>query len=280
MFSIAYVILPFSDVAPADAIRATLARFQRGSLGELPEAWLAFDDRTEVLRGLHEAPLSLADNDNDGPIKGHANPRHHLDMVKLRDEMRRLGSHTVRFADTIDLDTFVSRFARRMQRHPATGGYGYWDAPLGQWDWWDLGGRFDGRIIGERIPGWGPRVTAASSAQNAGRTILSNLDRIVRRLLEQAPEAPANGRRNRNTELAATLLADARAGHEHAYPAALVLPPGSVEEPLRWMDTAPLGPAETFVWLGLTPGADWPEVVEAAYLRFEDHWVVGIAYHS
>jgi hypothetical protein len=44
VFSIAYVILPFSEPPPADAIRVSLARFQRGRRGDLPEGWLIFRD--------------------------------------------------------------------------------------------------------------------------------------------------------------------------------------------------------------------------------------------
>ena len=55
MFSLAYVLLPVSDTPPAEAIRSSLARFQRGRRGDLPEAWLAFHDETEELREEHEA---------------------------------------------------------------------------------------------------------------------------------------------------------------------------------------------------------------------------------
>ena len=37
VFALAYVLLPFSDVPPANAITAFLARFQRGGPSDLPE---------------------------------------------------------------------------------------------------------------------------------------------------------------------------------------------------------------------------------------------------
>ncbi len=63
MFSIAYVVLPFSDAgAPADAIRASLAPFQMGGRREnLPDEWLAFDDQTEDLRIAHETWFTFID---------------------------------------------------------------------------------------------------------------------------------------------------------------------------------------------------------------------------
>jgi hypothetical protein len=66
MFSIAYVILPFSDTPPADAIRASLARFQRGRRGDLPESWLTFRDETEEFRQVYEAQHIFTEPDKGG----------------------------------------------------------------------------------------------------------------------------------------------------------------------------------------------------------------------
>ena len=110
--------------------------------------------------------------------------------------------------------------------------------------------------------------------------ILANIEDQIGAALGQAPSAAVDVRSDRNVELAATLLTDARAGREQAYPGALVLPPGAVEDHLRWLDTWPeLGPAEVSAWLGLAPDAGWPAVVEAFYAHFGDHWVAGVAYH-
>src|SRR4051812_37635811 len=76
------------------------------------------------------------------------------------------------------------------------------------------------------------------------------------------PGGGSGGRRvlsDGNIELVATLLEEARAGREHAYPGALVLPPGALSESLRWIDTWPqLGPADCLVWLGLPQDVSWP----------------------
>jgi hypothetical protein len=283
MFALAYVILPFADTPPAEAIRAALARFQRGGPGDVPQDWLAFDDETDDLRAAHETRFTFTDNGKNGlSITGGSEASWYLDSQKLRDEMRHLGVQTwqVRFADAMDLATFLDRFGRQMARHPQSGAYGHWRNKLGRWDWWDLGGRFDGHIIGEPARGAGRGVAQVSSGPSRGRSILANIENQLGEALGQPPFAEIDLRSDRNIELAATLLADIRAGAAHACPGALVLPPGAAEDPLRWLDTWPRrGPAEAFVQLGLAPDAAWTEVVEAAYARFADHWVAGIAYH-
>lgn len=283
MFSAAYVILPFADIPPGDAIRASLAPFQRGGRGDVPDSWLAFDDETDALRRVHEARFTSTECGKDGMhVEGGDHAHWHLDTATVCDEMRRrsLERWSVRFADTMDLDMFFARFTRDLERHPVTGGYGRWLNPLGRWDWWDLGGRFDGHIIGDPNRGMGRSVAQLSSGENRGRSILANLQDQLEEALGQAPMAEVDVLSNRNVELVTTLLADARAGRENAFPGALALPPGAVEDSLRWLDTWPEpGPAKAFAWLGLSADASWHAVVGAAYARFEDHWAAGVAYH-
>ena len=282
MFSLAYVILPFTDTPPADAITASLARFQRGRRGDLPDDWVAFHDETEDLRSAHETRFTFTDLGKSGLlVEGDAEAFWQVNGASVRSEMRRreLQIWHVRFADTMDLDTFHNLFAKRLERHPLTGDYGRWLNPLGRWDWWDLGGRFDGHIMGEPDRSEGRRFGLVSSGQNRGRAILSNIEDQVRMALDQEPVATIEVSNDRNIELAETLLAAIKADQEHACPGALVLPPG-VKEHLRWLDTWPeLGSVEAFAWLGLALDASWSEVVEASYSLFQDHWVAGIAYH-
>lgn len=282
MFDIAHVILPFADTPPADAIRASLARFQRGGSGDVPDDWLAFHDETDELLEAHEAAFTFTRLESGGlQFEGGGYAYWHLDTAKVLDEMRHLGLHRwpVRFADTMDLDTFAIRFGQPLERHPDTGDYGRWLNPLGRWDWWDLGGRFDGRIIGDSKRGEGRGIAAVSSGESPGRTILANIATVFEDVLGQEVPPLFDVRSDRNVELAATLLADARAGAEHAFPGALVLPPG-VPDRLRWLRHWPeLGPADGIVALGLAPDAAWAAIVQAAYARFEDHWVAGVAFH-
>ena len=113
MFSLAYVILPFSDTPLADAIRASLARFQRGLRGDIPDEWLAFADETDALRQAHETRFTFTDKGKHGlQVEGGHGVFWYVDTNKVRDEMRRHGrdSWDVRFADFMDLDTFVDHY--------------------------------------------------------------------------------------------------------------------------------------------------------------------------
>ncbi len=135
-------------------------------------------------------------------------------------------------------------------------------------------------IVGDRQTKEGRRVSDVSSGPNRGRTILANVENALTDSLGQDPSALVEVRNDRNIEMVATLLADVREGRTNACPATLVLPPGAVEDRLRWLCTWPeLGPQETFTWLGLAPEAAWQDIVQAAYARFQDHWAAGVAYH-
>lgn len=285
MFGLARVILPFDHADPAEAIRTSLARFQRGGFGVLPGAWLAFVDESEYLRAAHEARLTFTLVDKGGlQIEGHDAAYMCLDVRKITAEMRRLDLRRwrVRFSDTMDLATFHERFADNVPRDPATGGYGRWLNPLGRWDWWDLGGRFDGWIIGEPDRSQGRPASRISSGDNAGRRVLANVQDALGEALGQEAPAVFDVRSDRNVELATTLLADMRASADVApvTGGAVVLPPGSVEDACRWVTDWPtLGPAAALTCLGLDPDASLRAVLEAAYARFKDHWVAGVAYH-
>ena len=126
MFSLAYVILPVTDTPPSEAIRDLLPR-SSGGRGDLPEGRLAFHDETGELRQAHEAHFTFSELEKGGlQIEGGADI-FHLDMRKLRDEMKRLGLRRwpVRFADEMDLEAFADRFGKGLERHPDTGSFGH-----------------------------------------------------------------------------------------------------------------------------------------------------------
>ena len=283
MFALAYVLLPVTATPPAEAIHASLARFQRGGPGDLPDDWLAFHDETPGLRDAHEATFDFEMPTAHSLSFGtHASAHWYLDSTRIMTGMKRQGIRRwpVRFADTMDLDTFARQYGTTLARHPETGGYGQWLNPLGRWDWWDLGGRFDGRIIGDPRRGEGRGTAAISSGESRGRTVLANIARTLESALDQPPPPTFGIRSDRNVELVATLLADLRAGYDSALPGALVLPPESLPDRLRWLRTWPdLDPTDALPALGLPIDTDWPTVVAAVYKRFQDHWAAGIAYH-
>lgn len=63
MFSLAYILLPFSDTPPADAIADALSRFRMGSRGDVPEEWLQFDDDTAHIEELYRADITFTKRD-------------------------------------------------------------------------------------------------------------------------------------------------------------------------------------------------------------------------
>jgi hypothetical protein len=282
MFALAYVILPFSDIPPAEAIRTSLARFQRGRPGDVPDSWIGFHDETKWVQAAHETEFRFVIESGKFTILAGVDGCYFIDCERIRHEMelRGLQSWTVRFADKMDLATFFDRFGPEIDTHPSNGAYGEWHNVLGRWDWWDLGGRFDGWITRDPSKAEGRRVSAISSGLSRGRKILSNLEDTLRDALDQHPAPEIDVRNDRNIELAETILADIQADPEHACPGALVLPPGSLEDHLRWLDCWPqVGPVEAFTRLGIAADATWPEVVEGACRLFRDHWVAGVAFH-
>jgi len=281
MFGIVHVLLPVSDRSPAEAIRASLAPFERGGRGDLPDEWLTFHDETEHVRALHTA-IWIFTEESKGGLRIEGGDSWYLDFRAIRAEMGRQGLRrwAVRFSDIEpDLATFVDRYAEKLEHHPITDGFGRWLNPLGRWDWWDLGGRFDGRITGERRR-HGRTASRVSSGPSRGRDVLGNVQGALERALGSEPSVEVDVRADDNVEMVSRLLEDARAGLDHAFPHAVLLPPGSVEDGLRWLRSWPdIGSVETLAFLGLVGTATWNEAVIASYERFADHWAAGVAYH-
>ena len=79
-----------------------------------------------------------------------------------------------------------------------------------------------------------------------------------------------------HVEMVSRLLEDARAGLAHAVPRAVLPPPGSAPDRLRWLSSWPeVGPADDLTWLGLPDRADWRSIVIGASERFPEHWAAG-----
>lgn len=281
MFSVVYVILPIAEHSPAEAIQASLAPFQRGTQRDLPADQLTFHDETDDVIRLHQAAFVFVEEASGG-LRVEGGDAWHLDIEAVRAGMRCREARrwAVRFADVEpELGRFFDRFVLGLERDPATGRFGRWLNPIGRWDWWDLGGRFDGHMLGERRR-QGRTASAVSSGPTAGRAILGNLHEALDRALGAEPQPALEVRTDDNVEMVSRLLEDARAGLDHAFPGAVLLPPGAVADPLRWIDSWPhVGPAEALAWLGLPVGTPWNTVVAAAYSRFQAHWAACVAYH-
>lgn len=273
MFALAYVLIPFSSTPPAEAIADSLARFQRGRRGDVPDDWLRFFDHTEEVRTLHETALTFT---VDRGLKVDGSDSWYLDTLAVAAEMERRGRErwTVRLADVEpDIYRFADRFVRTMERHPVTGGLGRWLNPLGEWDWWDLGGCYDGVLTGTPGPRGRHRSTI-SSGPCQGRAAFETLAEALETTFGQEPEPEIDVLNDDNVELVSTLLASSESDGGPRLPGTLVLPPGSAPDDGRWLSS----------WHDLIlereEGArQWQDAVRAAYGRHSDHWAAAVAYH-
>ena len=135
MFAPAYVILPFSDSSPAEALRRSLAPFERGGRGDVSDERLAFHDETEHVRALHQGEFRFTLEGRGSVRIAGETDTWLLDFDAVRSEMasRDVDGWEVRFADfEPDLHVFASRFVRRLERHPITSGYRRWLNPIGR----------------------------------------------------------------------------------------------------------------------------------------------------
>ena len=285
MYSLAHVIMPFGQASPIEALRASLAPYQYGGPHCLPGRYLAFIDETDRLRQVHESRcrFSLQDVGCGGGLNvspGNLD-RHVLNLERVTAEMHLFGLQRwdVRFADTMDLDTFFDRFGTLLSREASTGRYGRMMNPLGHWGWWDLGGRFNGYIAGPKWRGEGS-PTRLSCSDSINRRILHSLQVALEKALGHVPDPALDICTDRNVELVSTLLSGPICNPEHGDLSVVVLPPGSVQDAWRWLECWPdHRPREASPWLGLPRDAKWSDVVRAAYERFAGHWAAGVTFH-
>jgi hypothetical protein len=279
-YGLAYVLIPAAFASLQAELDRALAPFRRGGRGDLPDEQLAFDDVTPGLRRLHGSVLTVERSGQGGiTIRAPAEAQLHLvDFAPLRDWLHAQGLH--RWRGTLaelepDFDRFVGAWSR-WERHPLTGGYGQWLNPLGRWDWWELGGRFDGVISG--APARAPRASRhmISSGPNPGRDLIDDVTRALGgRTSDVEAEIEAN------VEPVTGLLAAAATGARHAVPSAIVLPCGACPDACRWLDDVrrhAIPPAARRL-LGAADDAPFSELARAAYRRFPHHAAAGVAYH-
>jgi hypothetical protein len=278
MYGLAYVLIPSRFDSLQSELDRTLARFQRGGDDAFPREKLAFDDATDTLGNLHRGKFRY---DPDRSVSwlggGDGISLFYLNMSKLDEHMAACGLDAFEgtFAELEpDFDAFVRRFTKFDQRDPDTSRYGRWLNSVGYWDWWELGGRFNGAIMGERRPGAAEQFI--SSGPNTGRAIIGN---VVAALGARAPSEESEI--EENVELVATLKRAADQNERHAWPTALVLPIGCCADEDRWFDNVEWHEvrAGTRAFLGAPADADYRQVVRAAYARFDGLAAVGVAYH-
>lgn len=275
MYGLAYVLIPKSFSSLQAELDQALAPFMRGGDDAFPREKLAFDDATEALKCLHRATFRY-----DGHLSfvgDEFGSSWHLNILALREHLSAcsLDAFEGTFAEIEPgFDRFVRRFTRYAACDLATGRYGRWLNPIGHWDWWELGGRFNGAITGDTRPA-GLEQTI-SSGPSAGRAVMGNLTIAL-----GASAVDEQAQIEANVELVESLNAAAENSDDYRLPTALVLPVGCCSDEDRWFDRIEwheISPgARRF--LGVPRDADFARLVLAAYQRFSDYAAAGIAYH-
>jgi hypothetical protein len=276
MYGLAYVILRRNFASLQEELDLSVAPFRRGGEERFPQNALAFDGATHDLKRLYEAAFEYKDGALAWDVET-ASLSLDLDFARVTEHLNALGFNGFRgtFAEIEpDFDRFVERFTRFDRRDSRTDQYGSWINPLGRWDWWELGGRFNGVITGEKLPS--SDANGVSSGESAGRDTLCS---VVEAFGGVTPGSQAGI--EANVELAGTLFARLELGEENRLPTAVVLPHGSAPDAARWFDN--LGWRETnpatFDVLAVPADTPFESLVRAAYLRFADHATAGVAYH-
>src|SRR5579871_236050 len=277
MYGLAYVLIPSGFASLQSQLDQTLARFRRGGDDAFSRAQLALVDATDGLRRLHCTKFRYSSDGSVRWLDSDAASSFDLRLTKLSEHMAacRLSEFEGTFAELEpDFDAFVRRFTDFDQPDPDTSRYGGWLNPVGYWDWWELGGRFNGAITGDRRPASAAQII--SSRPSRGRAILGNV------------AAALGGRAARdeteievNVELVASLKLAADRNEDRLPPTAMVLPIGCCADEDRWFDRVEWHEVRpgTRAFLGVTADADFPRLVRAAYERFADWAVAGVAYH-
>lgn len=274
MFGLACVLLPTEYTSLQAELDLALGPFERGDADDLPASMLSFHDETDELQQLFRARLRYQRGSVRWLTQGHAEG-FHLDFGALSHHLKACGLD--QYEGTLeelepDFDAFAGRFTKLKSRDPKTQRYGRWLNPLGQWDWWDLGGRFNGVITGEPRPGGDQQFI--SSGASAGRSIIGNLTHA----LGGAPST-----HNAEIELNVELVETLRHGidGEPFVPTAMVLPVGSGPDIGRWFTAADWHPiaTETRTMLSAPADADYEALVALAYVRFADRIAAGVSYH-
>jgi len=276
MFALAYVLIPSRFASLQAELDRALAPFKRGGEESFPREKLVFHDATDRLKELHGARFRYNRDGSLSHLGDHGAP-FDLAVTSLKEHFSACALD--RFEGTFaeiepDFDEFVRRFTRFAKPDPTTRRYGDWLNPIGYWDWWDLGGCFNGVITGERRPAAADQHI--SSGPSRGRMVMASL--------AEALGASDEGERaeiEANVELVETLKAAAVRKERHSVPSALVLPAGCCPDEYRWFDRIEWHDIKpgTRRFLGAPPDADYRSLVLAAYDRFADHVAAAVAFH-
>ena len=275
MYGLAYVLVPRTFTSLQSELDRTLAPFKRGGEGDFPRERLAFEDATDRLARLHRAKFRFNADGSLGWLGGDHTPSFDLRLTELKEHLAacRLDTFEGTFAEIEpDFDAFVCKHTDYRVRDPTTGRYGRWLNPIGYWDWWELGGRFNGAITGERRTAGAEQ--AISSGPNSGRAILGNIVETLGSTAQQEEAAI-----EANVEMVETLNLAGHRGNEHEQMTAIVATIGCCADEERWFDRIDWHEIKLGTRYALEPpdDADFRRLAQAAFERFSGLAAAGVA---
>lgn len=207
MYGLAYVLIPPTFASLQAELDKSFAPFMRGGDDAFPRSALAFDDVTDDLVRLHRTALTY----ESGRVTWRNTAVDCSFFVRSESLSEHLDACGLdHFEGTLaeiepDFETFVSRFTRFETRDATTSRYGRWLNPIGYWDWWELGGRFNGVVTGEPSPATSEH--AISSGPSSGRQLMATIGNML-----GAPEPDERTQIEANVELVQTLKQRAKKG--------------------------------------------------------------------
>jgi hypothetical protein len=147
----------FVVLVVGEDIDEQLAPYQENNMGDCPEQYLEFVDQTEEFQNEYDTGTIRVLVDSIGDMhkpqqERFQNPEYHPLSDKPEEKHPYIIPEGFKEADVpfkIRYETF-EKFVEEYQaveKDEKTGRYGYWENPNKKWDWYQIGGRYLGRLV-------------------------------------------------------------------------------------------------------------------------------------
>jgi hypothetical protein len=138
-----------TNIVPA--LEQMLAPYQENNMGDCPEEYLEFEDIEDEYREKYQTETTERVRMSDGKLLSPYDDqfkRKKDDFINNEyDVPEFLERRKVPFTELYGtFEEFMSDYVGDEHPDPKTGRYGYWRNPNTKWDWWQLGGRWNGRL--------------------------------------------------------------------------------------------------------------------------------------
>ena len=155
-----FTVAVFTD--GTKSLEELLAPYQENNMGDCPKEYLAFhDEEDSYLKEYEEDGLEMIKTPNEELIYTWDNSLRKIqDSFRTKDlrvdkneyikKLNEMGYKEVfvKYKEKYPtFEEFVRDFHGREERDPETKRYGYWENPNRKWDWYQLGGRWQGSLL-------------------------------------------------------------------------------------------------------------------------------------